>query len=202
MRARLFASVAMLVPPSWAQSTARLPEGVVEISPDLFLLVHRFGRLQDTVDMQLETLRRANDFAASRGGVVVPVTLQYSPVAQRAYQYQFRVTSREQALALKPVLAESLIAVHNTGTCASEGNVIAALSTLNRPPGRTLELVALPPMLLPGLELPRNDPPTPGICLPGQVCAPDQHCLPGWQCSPGMPPTPEPLPAPPTASLR
>jgi hypothetical protein len=169
----LFASTTSLAQSSFKSD--RLPPGIIEISPDLFLLVHRYGRLENLLDVKLETLRRANDFAASRGGVVVPVLLDSGPLTIRAYQYQFRVMSREQALALKPVLSESLITVHNSGNCAPDGNVIAALSSLNQREQQTLKLVALPPLLMPGIGSvlggPDNESSPPAFCLPGSMLA-------------------------------
>ncbi len=191
-----------------SSAASGLPDDIVEISPDLFLLVQRTIR-QNPADMQVAAIRRANEFAAKRGGVVVPISGDYGQfnIAQRVYRYQFRVTSREQALALQPVLSESLITVHNTGGCAPPGNAIAALGALA--PEQTLRMVAVPPLLIPGLGSdpagPGSEPLPPAICFPGHICSPSQMCLPGWQCSPGMPPVPESAPVqptPPTASLR
>jgi hypothetical protein len=175
-----------------------LPRDITELSPDLYLLTHR-ARMEGEVDAQLGAINRANEFARSRGGVAVPLTgqLVQDSLTLKVYQYQFRVMSREQALAARPVLAAAVITVNNTGTCAPNAAVTALLPDLHGTRQLDgLDLLARLP------EPPSESTPatnrgeTPGaICMPGTLCKPSQLCLPGWQCSPGTLPTPEPPPA-------
>ena len=184
------------------------PKDIVELSPDLYLLLYT-SRVESLVDIKMNAITEANEFAAKRGGVAVPVAGQYSALGfnLKMYEYQFRVMSREQALASRPTLADAVITVNNTGQCAPNAAVTAALQTLSSPDELRLIATRLP---LPGgmaLPMPPPDDSTtsspnngPGtICLPGQICNPAQICLPGWQCNPGAPPTPEP-PTPPPGS--
>lgn len=182
--------------PSQAQEGRKF-EDIIELSPDLYLLMYT-SRVETYVGLRMDAIRRANDFAASRGGVVVPVMGRQSAlgVALKLYEYQFRVMSREEALAARPVLADAVITVNNTGQCTPGGTVAASLRTVS--PAESLRLVAGPVPMLGGATRPApatapvpdaNGPGT--ICLPGQLCQPAQICLPGWECAPGMPPMPE-----------
>lgn len=173
-----------------------LPPDIVELSPDLYLLTNR-ARLEGAVDAQLDAFRRANEFAAQRGGVVVPIVGRMAQVGLtlKVFQYQFRVMSREQALALRPVLADAVITVNNSGQCAPNPAVQALLPDLHGIDALNhLDLLARLPR--PPADETGSPDQAPGTtCLPGQVCQPAQQCLPGWKCTPGMPPSQEPPPA-------
>jgi hypothetical protein len=197
---RMIAAVASVLllanAPARAQAQeSRKYEDIIELSPDLYLLMYT-SRVETYVGLRMDAIRRANDFAASRGGVAVPVMGRQSAlgVALKLYEYQFRVMSREDALAVRPVLADAVITVNNTGQCSPGGSVAASLRTVSS--AESLRLVAGPmPMMggatrSPPASAPVPDANGPGtICLPGQLCQPGQICLPGWECAPGMPPS-------------
>ena len=177
------------------ESPSALPADILELSPDLYLLTHR-ARLQGAVDSQLAAIQRANEFAAQRGGVVVPIVGRFvqDGLTIKVYQYQFRVMSREQAAALRPVMADAVITVNDTGQCAPNPAVTALLPDLHGIGALNgLDLLArLPPPQSEDTS-PRKPKDEPGpICLPGNLCEPAQQCLPGWECKPGMPPSIEP----------
>jgi hypothetical protein len=180
-------------------------DDIVELSPDLFLLMHT-ARAESYVGLRMDALRRANDFAARRGGVAVPVMGRHETLGfgLKLYEYQFRVMSIDQARAAQPVLADAVITVNNTGQCAPNAALAAVLRGALVPDELRLVARGLPAA---DAALPPAPQSTPGgtpdndgagtFCLPGQLCKPAQVCLPGWQCTPGTIPTPEPTPAPP-----
>ena len=179
-------------------------DDIVELSPDLYLLMHT-ARAESYVGLRMDALRRANDFATRRGGVAVPVMGRHETLGfgLKLYEYQFRVMSVDQAKAAQPVLADAVITVNNIGQCAPNAAVAAMLH--GAPAPEELRLIArrLSPGSAESLPLPQSAPETTPdndgagtFCLPGQLCKPAQVCLPGWQCTPGTMPTPEPPAAP------
>jgi hypothetical protein len=204
---RIPMSMALLLlasPLCHAQQPEALPRDITELSPGLYLLTHR-ARLEGSVDAQLDAINRANDFARSQGGVAVPITGRFvqASLTLKVFQYQFRVMSREEAIAAKPVMADAVITVNNTGTCAPNAAVTALLPDLHG----IEALAALDPLgRMPTLDVttpsgaPQDASAAPNaFCLPGTLCTPSQQCLPGWECSPGMPPSPESTPITPPA---
>lgn len=178
------------------ESQRTLPADIIELSPDLYLLTHR-GRLEGTLDVQHTAIQRANEFAAQLGGVAAPVVGRFVQVGLtlKVYQYQFRVMSREQAVALRPVMADAVITVNNTGQCSPNAAVTSLLPDLHGIRElHGLDLLARLPEPPAEDDSPRMEN-KPAFCMPGQICEPAQQCLPGWQCSPGTTPSPEP-PAP------
>lgn len=198
MRMRTAVALLLLASPL-AQAQERTQyDDIVELSPDLYLLMYT-SRVETYVGLRLDAIRRANDFAAGKGGVAVPIMGRQSAlgVALKLYEYQFRVMSADQARAAQPVLADAVIAVNNTGQCAPNAAVAAALR--GSPASDELRVVPGPLALL-GTHADSAtfspDDGRPGtFCLPGQLCQPAQLCLPGWQCMPGTLSTPE-TPAP------
>jgi hypothetical protein len=102
---------------------------VVELSPDLYLVI-RHSRIEDATAIKIGAIAEARQFAASTGRVAVPVTgrlNQLGPIL-RQYEYQFRVMSRDEALAAKPTLADVVVAVDGADTCGNRaGPTVAAL---------------------------------------------------------------------------
>lgn len=203
MRTALALLLLLASPLAYAQEAPKY-EDIVELSPDLYLLMYT-SRVETYVGLRLGAIRRANDFAAGKGGVAVPVMGRQSAlgVALKLYEYQFRVMSREDALAARPVLADAVITVNNTGQC-NEGTNAAVAAALRGTPVRD-ELSMVPgPFALFGAQTSMSSPEAPesspgALCLPGHVCQPAQICLPGWQCTPGTFPTPEPPPVTPAS---
>ena len=193
-----------------AASLAQAQEGkkyddIIELSPDLYLLMYS-SRVETFVGLRLDAIRRANAFAASRGGVVVPIMGRQSAlgVTLKLYEYQFRVMSRADALAARPVLADAVITVNNTGQCAPNPAVAAALRQAPSPDELRLVAGSLPTaggLTFPASASPDSSAPDtrgPGtVCLPGQICAPAQICLPGYDCTPGVPSMPDMASPPP-----
>jgi hypothetical protein len=192
MRMRTVMALLLLAPLANAQEGRKFDD-IVEVSPGLFLLMYT-ARAETYVGLRLDAIRRANDFAASRGGAVVPVMGRQSGLGPvlKLYEYQFRVMSVDQARAAQPVLADAVITVNNTGQCAPGAAVGALWQGAPVPDG--LRVVAAPMTFGAfGMSTPDSAPAEssgPGtFCLPGQICQPAQMCLPGWECSPGMPPS-------------
>jgi hypothetical protein len=195
----LLALASLLAPAMGHADDGRKFDDIVELSPDLYLLMYT-SRVDTYVGLRLDAIRRANDFAASKGGVAVPVMGRQSAlgVALKLYEYQFRVMTADQARAAQPVLADAVITVNNMGQCASN----AAIAALGAVPADDELRVVGGPLGLPGMHSASTtmsaddsaDDPPGAICLPGQLCRPSQLCLPGWQCSPGAPPVPETAP--------
>ena len=201
MRTPLVLVLLLLAPLAWAadspQSEAKYDD-IVELSPDLYLLFYT-ARVETYVRLRMDAIERANAFAASKGGVAVPITGRFDNLSLtlKLYEYQFRVMSREAALAARPVLADAVITVNNTGQCAPNAAIASVLpdlhgiAALNR-----LDVLGRLPKVA---ELSMSSSPAPSpdagpgtFCMPGQICQPAQQCLPGWECSPGMPPSMEP----------
>ena len=207
---RTFMAVLLLLTASMAQAREGDEfDDIVEMSPGLYLLLYQ-ARLEPYVSLRLDAIRHANAFAASRGGVVVPVTGRFGErgLTLRVFEYQFRVMSHADAVAARPVMADAVIAVHSVGQCAPPAagvNEAAVAAAMQAPAG--VRIVRGPGLLwrLPDLQdddaAPQGQDSPGALCLPGQICQPAQLCLPGWQCSPGMPPMPEATPpaAPPPA---
>src|SRR5687768_8784258 len=92
---------------------------VVELSPDLYLVI-RTSRIEDAGAIKIGAITEASQLAARTGRVAVPLTgrlTQVGPILKQ-YEYQFRVMSREDALAAKPMLADVVVAVDGASTCA------------------------------------------------------------------------------------
>jgi hypothetical protein len=207
MRMNVAMALLLLAAPLAQAQESKKYDDIVELSPDLYLLMYT-SRVETYVGLRLDAIRRANDFAASRGAVVVPVMGRQSAlgVALKLYEYQFRVMSREDALAARPVLADAVITVNNTGQCTPNPAVAAAIREVPSPDELRLLAGALPSAggltfpstPAPDATAPDRDTPAPGaVCLPGQICAPSQICLPGYECMPGVPSMPEMATPPP-----
>lgn len=99
-----------------------LPAGaqVIEIAPDLYLMNHT-SRSDNAVDMKVAAITEATRFAASKGRVAVPVSGRFSQLGPllKNYEYQFRLMSRDEALAAKPTLPDVVIGLTGDGTCAA-----------------------------------------------------------------------------------
>ena len=72
---RMIAAVVsvLLLASAPARAQAQAQEGgkyqdIIELSPDLYLLMYT-SRVETYVGLRMDAIRRANDFAASRGGV-------------------------------------------------------------------------------------------------------------------------------------
>ena len=194
MRMRTAVILLLLVSPLVQAQQSRQYDDIVELSPDLYLLMYT-SRVETYVSLRLDAIRRANAFAADKGGVAVPVMGRQSAlgVALKLYEYQFRVLTADQARAAQPVLADAVIAVNNTGQCAPNAAMAAALR--GSPIPEELRVVR-GPSALPGMHSDSatmtSEEDRPGtFCLPGQLCRPAQVCLPGWQCTPRTLPTTE-----------
>jgi hypothetical protein len=200
MRMPIAVALLLLVCPSGHAEETSEYDDIVQLSPDLYLLLYR-ARMEPYVTLRINAIKRANDFAASKGGVAVPVTGRYGAlgITLKIFEYQFRVMSHEDAVAMRPVMADAVIAVNNTGQCSPNAAVatvlpdlrgIASLGQLDllaRLPRAAPEASAAPP--------PASDNGAGTLCLPGQICQPAQTCLPGWECNPGTLPSPTPSPA-------
>jgi hypothetical protein len=103
----------------WLGACASLAQAdVVELSPDLYLVI-RMSRIEDAAAIKIGAISEANQFAASTGRVAAPLTgrlSQLGPILKQ-YEYQFRVMSRAEALAAKPMLADVVVAVDGADTC-------------------------------------------------------------------------------------
>lgn len=117
---------------------------VVELAPDLYLVI-RLSRAEDAVAIKIGAITEANQYAASKGRVATPVTgrLTVHGPLLKEYEYQFRLMSRDEALAEKPTLADVVVAVDGTDTCGNRAAPTAAallpeLSKLEPLSGRNL----------------------------------------------------------------
>jgi hypothetical protein len=113
----------------WLGACASAQADVVELSPDLYLVV-RLSRVEDAAAIKIGAITEANQFAASAGRVATPLTGRLSQLGPilRQYEYQFRLMSREEALAAKPTLADVVVAVDGTDTCGKRvAPVVAAM---------------------------------------------------------------------------
>jgi hypothetical protein len=162
MRTRMvrtrMALVLLLLAPLAQAATPPKYNDIVELSPDLYLLMYT-ARVETYVRLRIDAIERANAFAATKGGVAVPVAgrVEVLSLTLKLYEYQFRVMSREAALAARPVLADAVISVNNTGQCSPNAAVasvlpdlhgIAALNGLDVlgrvPPAPELEVISSP----------------------------------------------------------
>jgi hypothetical protein len=112
-----------------AVCTAAANADVVELSPDLYLVI-RSSRIEDAAAIKIGAITEARQFAASTGRVAVPLTGRLSQLGPilRQYEYQFRLMSRDEALAAKPTLADVVVAVGAGATCGtSSAPTVAAL---------------------------------------------------------------------------
>ncbi|MEO8018077.1 MAG: hypothetical protein ABI769_09705 [Pseudomonadota bacterium] len=118
---------------------------VVELAPDLYMVI-RTTRAVDTVAVKIGAISEANEFAAKSGRVAVPVTSRLTMLGTmlKEYDYQFRVMTRADALAAKPVLADVVVAV-GTNSCGEQAarQVAAMMPDLsNRTELRDRDLLA------------------------------------------------------------
>jgi hypothetical protein len=116
-----------------AVCTAAANADVVELSPDLYLVI-RSSRIEDAAAIKIGAITEARQFAASTGRVAVPLTGRLSQLGPilRQYEYQFRLMSRDEALAAKPTLADVVVAVDGGATCNSAPTVAALLPELSK----------------------------------------------------------------------
>ena len=119
---------------------------VVELSPDLYLVIRERGKREDAVPFKIAVLEEANRFAASMGKVAAPVGTRSTWIGSylKEYEYQFRLMSRAQALAAKPTLADVVVAVDDSHTCTQPANspIAALLPELSKlEPLRALNLL-------------------------------------------------------------
>ena len=123
MRLPVFAALLVL-------ASTQVRADIIEISPDLYLLMRTMRG--DMINAKLSTISEANDFAKSKGGVAVPVMWRVASTGlmSRVAEYQFRIMSREEALAAKPTLSDATITVNNIGACAPNPAVTALLPDL------------------------------------------------------------------------
>jgi hypothetical protein len=112
MQKRILAALWLSAGASWAQAD------VVELSPDLYLVI-RQSRVEDAAALKVGAITEANQLAASTGRVAAPLTGRFSQLGPilKQYEYQFRVMSREEALAAKPALADVVVGVNGVNTC-------------------------------------------------------------------------------------
>jgi len=116
-----------------AVCTATANADVVELSPDLYLVI-RSSRIEDAAAIKTGAITEARQFAASTGRVAVPLTGRLSQLGPilRQYEYQFRLMSRDEALAAKPTLADVVVAVDGGATCNAAPTVAALLPELSK----------------------------------------------------------------------
>src|SRR5262245_13337628 len=90
---------------------------IVELSPGLYLSVDK-GKFHEAVPLKIKVIAEANQFAASKGGVAVPVAGRVTMLSeiQVMYDYQFRLMTRAEASEVKPVLADAVVVV-DAGAC-------------------------------------------------------------------------------------
>jgi len=88
--------------------------GIIQVSPDTYLLAREAhgGIFQSAAKMKADVITEANEFAASKGKVAVPISAKEVPMgtgpAQWAsFEYQFRVVDKDD-----PSYARAQI-VHN-----------------------------------------------------------------------------------------
>ena len=73
--------------------------GIVQLSPDTYILsrTDKGGIFGNASAMKAEVIREANDFAASKGKVAIPLYLHETPLAPGRFasvEYQFRVVDK------------------------------------------------------------------------------------------------------------
>lgn len=81
---------------------------LLEIAPDLYLLT-RDGRFASRGDLKFAAIREAQQFAASKGMVAIPIARRElsdgAGFSVATYEYQFRLLRPEEAVARKATLA-------------------------------------------------------------------------------------------------
>jgi len=124
MRMRIAVAVVMVCAPMLASAT------IVELSPDLYLVVRERARREDSAAYKIAVIDEANRFAFSQGKVAVPVASRanWDDSYLRDFEYQFRLMSRAEALAARPTLADMVVAVDGANTCGDRAvPTVAAL---------------------------------------------------------------------------
>ena len=119
---------------------------VVEIAPDLYLAV-RQSRVENEMEIKLGAIKEAHRFAADSGRVAVPIAGRAGVLGPllKMYEYQFRLMTREEALAARPILSEAVLHVAGQAGCMPEAGsalvhdlqtdpVLARLDPLRRMP--------------------------------------------------------------------
>lgn len=74
--------------------------GIVEISPDIYLLTRtdRGGMFGNPAAMKANVIREVNEFAESRGKVTLPVSVEETPIGIGRWakiDYQFRLVDKD-----------------------------------------------------------------------------------------------------------
>ncbi len=137
-------------------SASLVQADVIELAPDLYLVV-RQSRAENEMDLKLGAIIEANKFAAGSGRVAVPIAGRSAVLGPllKVYEYQFRVMSRDDALASRPILSEAVLHVAGAPTC-SPGVTSALMHDLqsNPPLARLDPLRRIPP---PPMEPPADE---------------------------------------------
>ena len=148
---------------------------VVEVAPDLYLAV-RQSRVENEMEIKLGAIKEAHRFAADNGRVAVPIAGQAGVLGPllKMYEYQFRLMTRDEALAARPILSEAVLHVAGQASCMPEAGsalvhdlqtdpVLARLDPLRRlpPPAEQPMPAAEEPEPLPEVQPPPSIPETP-----------------------------------------
>lgn len=95
----------------------------IQISPNTYLIseVSHAGIFASLPKLKIKVLRKANEFAASKGLIAIPVSLRITPAGGPAQwpeaEYQFRLVEKgdpEAAHAILVPRADTVIAMHQT----------------------------------------------------------------------------------------
>ena len=124
MRMRIAVALVMACAPMLAGAT------IVELSPDLYLVIRERGRRESQEAYKIAVIDEANRFAFSQGKVAAPISGRstYGGSYLHEFEYQFRLMSRAEALAAKPTLADVVVAVGGVDTCGQHAaQTVAAL---------------------------------------------------------------------------
>lgn len=124
MRMRIAVALAMVCAPMLAGAT------IVELSPDLYLVIRERGRRESPETYKIAVIDEANRFAFSKGMVAAPISGRstYGGSYLHEFEYQFQLMSRTEALAAKPTLADVVVAVDGVDTCGQHAApTVAAL---------------------------------------------------------------------------
>jgi hypothetical protein len=153
---------------------------IVELAPDLYLVV-RLSRAENEMEIKVGAINEANRFATGTGRVAVPITGRLGVLGPllKMYEYQFRVMTREEALAARPTLSEAALHVNGPAGCAPA--TTALMHDLHRVP----TLAHLDPLR-------RIEPP------PEEGTPPPESPPPEPELKPPTPPTPT---SPPSSEL-
>jgi hypothetical protein len=102
---------------------------IVELSPNLYLVIRDRSRREEQSDYKIAVIDEANRFAASQKKVVAPIgsRLTWLGTYLKEFEYQFRLMSREEALAAKPTLADVVVAVNGINTCGERAAPAVAM---------------------------------------------------------------------------